>query len=138
MASDALQHAQLAAMITAYITALTTPTVGLFKDVTTITPLTNLALLNQPTGSWYTAKTGTYGRVYENQDGSCTVEMGSLQFNYTGTDPSETIVGWLVWGTPLTPVYLSGGILPAPVAMGTTLDSVVVTPSITIPAIPQS
>jgi hypothetical protein len=109
--------------------------VRLFTDTISPTPDTYWLALNQPIGSWYTAKPVTYGEVYESPDGSMSVTCESLQFSYTGSDPPETIRGYYVVdpGTPDKPIH--GNNLPAPVTMGTTLDSVIVMPSITIPPV---
>lgn len=136
MASDALQHSALAAMLEEYMASLTAPVVRLFTDNIVPSPTTNLLSLTQPTGDWYAEEVLTYGQVYENADGSISVQAASVQFNYTGTDAPETIRGWFVVdpGTPDVPI--SAGLLETPVSMGNVLDSVIVSPKITVPAIP--
>lgn len=138
MASDALQKSALAAALEAYMASLVAPTVRLFKDAIVPTPTTNLAGLSQPTGSWYTEVALTYGQVFENPDGSMSVVAQSVQFNYSGTDPAETVYGWFVVDPGSPDIPISAGLLPAPVTLGTVLDSVIVQPAITLAPVPLS
>lgn len=109
---------------------MTAPEVRLFTNSITPGPDTDFLSLTEPTGSWYAAQAVTYGEVFQHPDGSMEVRCASVQFNYTGSDPSQTIRGYYVVepGSPDVPYH--GGNLPAPVAMGGVLDSVIVNPGL--------
>lgn len=130
MASDALVRAQLAAAVEAWLATMIAPVVRLFTNTISPGPDTNFLSLSEPLGDWYTEQAVTYGQVFEHADGSMEVRCTSVQFNYTGADAPETIRGYYVCetGSPFTPYH--GNNLPAPVSMGTTLDSVIVNPGL--------
>jgi len=120
------------------VATFTAPVVRLFKDTIAPTPDTNFLATTQPTGSWYTAPAVTYGQVFEHTDGSMEIRCTSVQFNYSGTDPAETIRGYYVVDPGSPDVVYHGANLPAPVAMGNTLDSLIVNPGLIFPPIPMS
>ena len=80
--------------VNAWKTAITAGKIVLFKNA--ITPDKNTAYedLVVPTGSWYTLTTSALGEAYHDDDGNLRVQAVSKQFNYSGTDPAETIIGW--------------------------------------------
>lgn len=139
MASDALQKDQLAAMLTAWAAGLTTPFIRLFKADIVPTETTELIAFTAPTGNWYAPVAAVYDDAYQNPDGSVSIRTQGVQFNYTGTDPSETIYGYVIVDTGPTPdAVLHAARLETPVDMGSVLDSVFVAPIITVPSVPQS
>jgi hypothetical protein len=80
--------------LTAWIASLTAPTLVLFTNA--IAPNKNTAFgdLSEPVGSWYTEKTTTLGDVFIDVNGNLAIAGTSAEWNYTGTDPGETIIGW--------------------------------------------
>ena len=136
MSSNAMPTAQLAAMLSGQVGGFTTPKIILFTNNVTVTNDTVIGDLIEPTGDWYTAQDAVFGDVYETANESVTCTAASVQFDYTGTDPSEDIYGFAVTDGS-TNLYMCGN-LPSPVTMGSTLDAVIVQPSITVPAISQS
>lgn len=136
MASDALRRSALATAIGAWVATFSAPVVRLYKDTISPTPDTVFTALTQPTGSWYTAQAVTYGQVFQHSDGSMEIRCSSVQFNYTGTDAAETIRGYYVVDPGSPDKVYHGNNLPAPVQMGTTLDSVIVEPGLVFPPVP--
>jgi hypothetical protein len=135
--ADALKKDQLAAMLTAFAAALTTPFIRLFTGTHVPNPNTVLADIPEPTGTWYTAVAAVYDQVYQHPDGSMEIRPQAVQFNYTGSSPAEVITGWAVVDTA-GPTLLHAHRLDTPVTMGTTLDSVIVEPSLVLPAVTGS
>lgn len=126
-----MSQAEMAAMMALEITAVSaTPLIRLFKGNLAINPLTTLAALvaAEPVGSWYTPAVGVPGAPYLLPDGSIAMTYGSVEFNYSGTDPSEVITGYfVVAGT--VPRLVCARLLDVAVTMGHVLDAVIVEPS---------
>lgn len=137
MTNSAMPLVQSADMLTAWTGGLTTPKVILFTNNIVPDNSTAYADLTQPTASWYTAATATFGTTYDNPDGSVSATCTSVQFDYSGSDPSETIYGYGVADVSGTTLYCAAN-LPQPVTMAGALDAVIVQPQVTIPAIQQS
>lgn len=108
--------------------------VHLFTNDFTPDPNTLFAAFIAPVGSWYTPQLLPWGAVFGNPDGSVSTEAVSAQFDYSGTDPSETVYGWYVTDNAGAVLLLSGR-LDTPVVMGQVLDAVVLLPGLTVPSI---
>lgn len=79
----------------------------------------------EPDGSWYAQEDAiVQGEKYIGPDGLWRITIPGFQFNYTGTDPSEDIYGWFILAN--SGHLLCCNLLPAPVPMGSTENSVVV------------
>ena len=129
----------VAAMLAAEVAGLTTPKLGLYTSGITPLPTTPLSAFTAPTGTWYAAATPTFGRPFENPDGSVSMQIIVGQFNYTGASASETVNGWYLWDDGVSPKLLvAAGALPTPVTMAGLLDSVLPDARMTIPSIPQT
>lgn len=136
MESGALARAQLTGMLNAW-KASTDPTAGkviLFTNDINPDDTTILGDLIQPTGDWYAAMDIDWGRVIEQDSGGMGLDAGAYRWDYTGTDPAETIRGWGVTNTGITKLLLSRK-LRTPVVMANVLDSVLVEPDLVVPAI---
>ena len=132
--SMTVAQSELVAMLEAEKTALGTDLlVCLFKTNLTITPTTTLAALEaqEPTGSWYTRAAATVGDVYLNPDGSLSLSLASVEFDYSGTDPAEVITGYFVIRAA-TPVLVGARALDTAVTMATVLDAIIVQPTLTL------
>jgi hypothetical protein len=136
MASDAVQFQQIRSILAAWQATLLLPLVGLFKDIVVVNPDTNLALLTQPVGTWYTPIALTWLTIYDLPDESFQLQGAGVQFVYSGSSPPEIIQGWMVWLTA-GPVYISAFNLPTPVTMGKVDDAVVCYPAVNLPQIQQ-
>jgi|SRR5579864_460846 len=135
----AIPRPVVAAMLTALTAGLTTPKLGLFKDSIQPLPTTPLGSFTPPTGTWYAAATPTFGRAFENPDGSVTQKAIVGQFNYTGSSASETVTGWYLWDDGVSPKLLvAASTLPEPVTMANLLDSIAPDVRLSIPALPQT
>lgn len=93
-AYGALTQLVVADMVTAMKTGLTAGKIVLFTNSLEPSAATTFADLVEPTGDWYTQIACVLGDVYEESDGSISIAGASKQFNYSGTDPAEDIVGW--------------------------------------------
>lgn len=129
--SGVMTKTQLAAMLTAWSAALTTPFIRLFTGGVTPTPDSILANFPEPTGTWYAAIAAVFDQVFQHPDGSIEIRTQAPQFNYSGVSPGETITGWALVDTA-GPTLLSAGQLDAPVTMGSTLDSLIASPAIIV------
>ena len=138
MRSDAITKSAIMAILEAFMASLTAPEVRLFTDNITPSPDTNLLTLNQPTGSWYTPQPLSYGDAFTNPDGSVSVVAQSMQFDYDGTDPGETVYGYMVVDPGSPDVPISAARLETPVNMGNDTNSVIVQPRMSLPPVPQS
>jgi hypothetical protein len=110
--------------------------VGLFTSNIAITPQTTLAALAalEPVGSWYARIAGAAGDVYLNDDGSLSITIASVEFDYSGSDPAEIITGYFVVRAA-SPVLVGARLLDQAVTMQNALDAVIVQPTITVPPI---
>lgn len=111
-------------------------TVGLFTNDVLPNANSISADFIEPTGSWYTPIGGTYGQPFDAGNDTIGILMHSVEFNYTGTDPSETIHGYTV-NLASDGTLLHANTLPTPVVMADTLDNVNVQPgfSVSVPAL---
>lgn len=133
--SMTIAQSELVAMLGAEKTLLATDClVCLFTSNITVTPLTSLADLQalEPTGSWYAPIAGVAGDVYQNDDGSLSITIGSVEFNYSGSDAAEVITGYFVIRAA-TPVLVGARVLDQAKTMQGALDSLIVEPTMTIP-----
>lgn len=107
--------------------------VCLFTSNIAIQPTTTLAALEalEPVGTWYTRTAATPGDVYLNADGSLSLSLTSVEFDYTGSSPGEVITGYFVIRAAI-PVLVGARRLDAEVTMGAPLDSIIVQPTITL------
>lgn len=130
--SDALPQAEQVAMLSAWLADRNIDAVvKLFVNDLTPDASTVLADFTEPSGDWYTPAAVDFNEPRETEDNGITVDATSIQYNYTGTDPAETIFGWMV--VNVTPArLLSSRRLDTPVSMANVLDSVIVIPSITL------
>lgn len=102
-------------------------TLGLFKGAVPESPTLSVDDLVQPEGDWYAVSPGAHqGEKYLGPDGIWRVSIPGHQWNYTGTDPSETITGWFALNGDGDLVACK--MLPNEVEMGSTDDSVVAGP----------
>jgi hypothetical protein len=133
--SMTISQVEAAALLGAEKTLLATSCfVRLFKSNIAITQLTTLATLEalEPTGSWYAPIAGVAGDVYINDDGSLSITLASVEFDYSGTDPAEVIEGYFVIRA-VSPILVGARKLDQSVTMGSVLDSLIVQPTITLP-----
>jgi len=138
MSSDALTLSEQSALLEDWVAAATTSAkIHLFINDITPSPGTTFADLVEPTASWYTPATATYGDVFQNPDGSVEVRCTSAQFNYSGTDAACTVYGWAVC-TPSVFTLLHASNLPGgPTMMGAVGDAVIAYPGFRVSSIPQ-
>lgn len=136
MKTGALTHNQLSAMAAALAASSdwAAPLLHLYTDDISVEPSTVLATLHEPTGSWYAGVTGALGDPVEEDDGSITLHGVQHRYDYTGSDPSETVRGWFLTNTAGS-LLLCGGRLDAPVVMANALDSCFATPILNFPPI---
>lgn len=136
MGTDTFNQAEYAATLAAWATGLTAPEVRLFTPDIYPDPTTPLASLVEPAGTWYAAIPAVYGDVYlDGQALRFTIQ--SVQFNYSGVSTPEAVFGYMVVDVRVGPVdhLLQARRLPAPVTMSSTLDALVIEPSVAFPAI---
>jgi len=113
------------AMISAKRTAILadTPKLCLFTSDISLDENTILADLVEPTGDWYAQATPAISELFDDASGSLKLAIGSSMFNYTGTDPAETIRGAFIQGA--VSGLFCAWMLEEPVEMANTLDTVI-------------
>ncbi len=89
----AMTSVDQAAMLQAYKAAFTATTLGLVNVITPPDPTLSITDMSEPTADWYTPKTAVIGDPYLGNDGKWHLTVGTVQWNYTGTDPADTIYG---------------------------------------------
>lgn len=137
MASNALPTTQLAGMLSAWSSAMSTPLIFLDTSGTVPGPNTTLSQVVPPTASWYSPSAATFGAVYSLPDDSVSVTAESAQFTYSGSDAATIVTGYGVMDTAATTLYMMA-LLPNPVTLQNTLDSLIVQPTVNLPSVPQS
>ena len=126
-----LTRTQLAAALAAYVATVTTPFCGLIANNIIPNLDTTFGSIVEPTASWYRGRIAVvFGSVFDDVPGNMYIVGTSLQFDYTGTDAPTTIYGWFVATLVTAGVLVTTGMLPTPVIMATTLDAVVIQPTI--------
>ncbi len=121
-----MRNVALLAMLNTWRTALLadTPELRLFTGAAVLDENTVIGDLPAPTGDWYAADAApVVSEIFDDEAGVYKLAVGSSMFNYTGSDPPETITGACLVGTALG--LIASWNLPTPVVMGNTLDTVV-------------
>lgn len=104
--------------------------VGLFKGTVPQEDTVVIGDLDQPNGTWYDAIPAIeQGERYIGPDGLWRISVPSQQFNYTGASAAEEVTGYFIADS--AGLLIVCKMLPVPVTMGTTDDSVV-TPPLTL------
>lgn len=98
-----------------------TPKVLLFTNDVTPGPNVVLGDLVEPTGDWYTQQTAALSQAYIDISGNYHLSLLSNEWDYTGTDPGETVVGFALVGAGGDLYALAQ--LPAPVVLSNTSQS---------------
>lgn len=88
-----IPRSEMLAMLDAWIADFTAAKLILWKGAPLLGPSFAYGDLIQPTGDWYAAKVAVLGAVHDGSGGTLYVGAGSLQWDYSGADPSETITG---------------------------------------------
>lgn len=89
---DCLSRLTQVAMYDAYAAAkLISVTCFASTDDITPTPELTFDQINEPQGDWYAQLTFTPDQMFLNDSGNLEVRGTSVQWNRTGTDPTETV-----------------------------------------------
>lgn len=119
---------QLSAILAAWLAAVATAKfdIRLIKNNPTLVPQLDDTDWVIPTGSWYTAKTAVVpSQVYLDPTTSALkISFPSQEWDYTGTDPAETITGFYVYSNTDNCVCALV-MLDTPKVMATTLDTLI-------------
>lgn len=133
---DLMPRSTVALMLTEFFAAHDTVLeVRLFTNDIELSPVTALGDLIEPIGTWYAVAAGVYGEVFAADDNGLQIDVGSVQFNYSGVSPPETIRGYAVVENAVTDILLHVAKLPEPKLMAGILDSLVILAQFVVPAI---
>jgi hypothetical protein len=131
-------------MLNDLVTALSTTKVHLITNSPALTPESmdgaTFTEVDHTAYSWYTSGgvSMTYGTAFQQQDGSLSVQVPTIQIPYgTSTSAALNVTGWYVTSSAISTI-VAAGLFSSPQTMATSADSVVVTPVINNPLVSQS